>query len=523
MTVLDKENKTRYYRYGNVAIQEMISTSLFLELDDIKGITGKIEIPLEKGVYGIVGSNGSGKSTIMSLLSRLVPPYYFRLTNNDYSNNSNIIYNVYGNSNIWHIGNGKIERRDKNEEIRFYGRYEGSLFYGTRFEDSSKVDSLMADGKITEDLIADADDYIIKSLGHILQDDESYYKEIKRLKNNEIAKSFNIRNLPYFYKINGKLISQYRMSSGECLLLTLLHFLYNSIVRRSIPVEQHTLLLIDEIELALHPIAIKRLIERLKKLADESKNLTCIVSSHSLEVIRNIHPSNLFNLKTEPSDSGNITFTVDNPSYPCYLMKDIYAHNGYDFVILVEDKLAKKIVDKTILKLKLGQNKLINVILVGGWTNVFDLHKTFIKENTLGISTKIISVIDGDVQSQAKPKFKNMDHAFLPVASIEKFLLSQLIMEKNATIKKCIKDTIFVGITSLDSFIREYLIAEEDSRNNIKYEEDNDGKRLYRKLKNYCNAERHISEDELIDIIFHLIEQNINLDDFENTLKDMLC
>ena len=57
-------------------------------------------------------------------------------------------------------------------------------------------------------------------------------------------------------------------------------------------------------------------------------------------------------------------------SYHCYLMKDIYMHNGYDFVILVEDVLAARIVEKSLLKLQLRQNKLINIVPVGGWNNV---------------------------------------------------------------------------------------------------------------------------------------------------------
>lgn len=312
------------------------------------------------------------------------------------------------------------------------------------------------------------------------------------------------------------------MSSGECLLISLLHFLYNSIIRKSIPVNHHALLLIDEIELALHPVAVKRLIELLIDLSRKSGNLTCIISSHSLEVIRSVSPTNIFNLKVDSHENGDRYFIAENPSYPCYLMKDIYSHNGYDFVILVEDSLAAKVVEKSLVKLQLRENKLICVIPVGGWSNVYELHNTLSRENTLGISTKILSVIDGDVKSQATKKFKNLPHMFLPVASVEKFLMTNLFTESK--IKKSIKDTFFVGKSSIGDFIHEYQEREESLKNEyekkkVNFEDDKNGKRLYGLFAHFCEIERKISGDSLVDILFHIIEQNINLNDFESTLS----
>lgn len=518
-------NKRIFYE-GNVEVDNENLNMISLTLVNIKGLNGDIEIPLKNDVFGIVGGNGCGKSTIMSMLSKLVPPYTFRLNDSDYVSASSIDFTVGDQTNAWAFNTGRSTKIDKNKEIRFYGRYEGSLFYGTRFEDSSKVDYLMLTGKITSDLLVDADDYVIKTLGYILHGNEDYYKGLKRLRNREVAKKFDINNLPYFYEVNGTIISQYRMSSGECLLISLLHFLHNSINRKSIPTNRRALLLVDEIELALHPVAVKRLIETLIELSHKSTNLTCIISSHSLEVIRSIPPSNLFNITTNISPNGERRFHIDNPIYPCYLMKDIYSHSGYDFVIMVEDVLAAKVVEKALTKLQLRASKLINVVPIGGWNNVYDLHKTFSKENTLGPSTKILSVIDGDVRSDADAKFKNLPHIFLPVPSVEKFLLYNLFAQ--TTIRKCIKDTIFIGEKSIDEFAKEYTDSENKKKEDCesKKEEfisDKDGKRLYRKFKHFCETERKISEDALIDIIFSIIENNVPMDEFEEFLKTALC
>jgi energy-coupling factor transporter ATP-binding protein EcfA2 len=200
----------KIYKNGNIIFEDSYYT-LAVDIYKIKGLSGSIEIPLKNGVYAITGSNGSGKSTILSVLSRLVPPYIFRFTDVDYLSDSKIVFKVKNILNTWSFKNGKYTK-DSMEDIRFEGRYEGSLFYGKRFEDSNKVDELMLNGKITNDLLIDAEDYIIKTLGFILQGNEKYYNNIKRLKNKYITEDFELKNLPYFYESNGKLISQFSMA-----------------------------------------------------------------------------------------------------------------------------------------------------------------------------------------------------------------------------------------------------------------------------------------------------------------------
>lgn len=519
-------NIEKGFLQGNMDIDEKNSTSLLLNFHNIKGISGKLEIPLKNDVYGIVGNNGTGKSTIISLLSEYVPPYQLRLTNLDYADDSVVSLSVYNQINTRKFVNNRFDKvYSVNDGIRFNGRYEGSLFFGRRFDNLKDVDSLIFEGKIKPEDMVEADEFVVKKMGYILHNDENYYK-LKRLRR-ETVRNYKLKNTAYFYDINGKLINQYRMSSGECLLLSLLHFLYYSVLEKSIPADKHALLLIDEIELALHPIATKRLIELVKEISNTSNNLTSIVSSHSLEVIRSIPANNLFNLKIESTDNIKKVVFVENPIYPCYLMKDIYSHNGFDFVILVEDGLASKIVDKALLKLKLRQNRLINITIAGGWTNIFDLHKSLERENTLGLSTKVISIIDGDVKSDAGKKFKNLCHTFLPIESVEKFLLSNLVNNKNSEIKKYIKDTIFTGVKSIDEFVRGYLEKEESTKkrykkSGIEFEPDKNGKRLYGELKNFCDSERKISEDKLIDILFNAIELYVDLSSFEKKLTEII-
>lgn len=329
-------------------------SNLKLEINQIKNINNAIlEFPIERGIYCLAGSNGCGKSTVMSCLAQLVFSSSLNILNNeDFSNNSYVKFSYDTKQTIWSFNSSQNKWKSDvsiQNRLHFNGMYEGSLFYGTRFNDSLIVDELVKNGSISMDSIVDADIYIKQKLSYIIHGDLSHYQYLKRVRNKNIAKVAHLKNTPYFQVFNNNLVSQYRMSSGECLLISLLHFIYNALIRRSLPDNQPVLMLIDEIELALHPVAISRLIDLLYEIINEHENLTVILTSHSPEVIHKINPNNLFVIEAITNNSFNII----NPCYPSYAIRDVYIHDGFDYIILVEDVLAKYIVDTTIKKLGL--------------------------------------------------------------------------------------------------------------------------------------------------------------------------
>lgn len=497
-------------------------SNVTMTIHGIKGIKhGIIELPVENGIYAIVGNNGTGKSTIMSCLAQLISRHNLGLLKpEDYSIDSYIEFIYETKKDKWYCEDGFWKTDTFPHSLKFNGTYEGSLFYGMRFKDSKNVDELMENGNIMEEDIVDADLYIQESLGRILHGTSTYYSNIKRIRNRYIAEKLGLKNTPYFMTTGSSLISQYRMSSGECLLISLLHFIYNSIIRRSLSKKEPIIMLMDEIELALHPVAIINLLDLLQKLVDEYNNLSIILTSHSPEVIRKIKPNNVYKIERS-EDEGN-SFNIVNPCYPSYAIRDIYTHDGFDNLLLVEDELAKLIVKNTIEELKINRSRLINVLPVGGWQNVLKLQHDLISNNILGVGKQVFSILDGDVQAIISEEYKSIKKIFLPINSIEKYLLNVLISHVDYKIKKSINDSLF-SIESIDTVIRKYLDNEEElkSRLNTRYKSDNDGKRLYQiLLKNL--SQRKVSESEFINVLFQIIKENVNFDGFKAQLLKAL-
>lgn len=253
---------------------------LDIEISEIKNIKkAKVSIPLNRGIYGIIGNNGTGKSTIMTCLAQAVFSHSLdALREEDINEESYVLLSDGEKTAKWFRQGDKWKTvENPRKRVHYDGMYEGSLFYGTRFNDSKIVDDLLATSQIHDEDIVEADDYIKDNLSYILHGNYSFYRTLKRIRNKKIAANLELENTPYFQEYRGKLISQYRMSSGECLLVSLLHFIYNAIVRRSLPQDKPIIMLIDEIELALHPIAVVRLLDLLRELIDQHHNLVVIL------------------------------------------------------------------------------------------------------------------------------------------------------------------------------------------------------------------------------------------------------
>ena len=79
-----------------------------------------------------------------------------------------------------------------------------------------------------------------------------------------------------------------------------------------------------------------------------------------------------------------------------------------------------------------------------------------VTNNVLGVGKKVISVLDGDIQSkcQSEKKYRASAKLFLPIPSIEKYLKDKLIDNLDSKNKKKINDTFF-SVSSLDSVISE--------------------------------------------------------------------
>ena len=477
-----------------------------INISHIKNIKkAGLEVPFDNGIYTFVGANGCGKSSLMLCMAQLLSKYQLRkLQDGDIDNSSFVEYRVGGIVQKW-CWKSSNHLMSKGQSIKYNGMYEGSLFYGTRFEDSTNIEQMIQKGKITEEKIADADQQVKDQLSYIIHGDYMHYRTLMRLKNKKVADELGITNRPCFIRVGTSLISQYRMSSGECLLISLLHFLYNSIERRSLPEDKKVLVLIDELELALHPIAINRLMEYLQKLVNEHSNLVIYLSSHSPEVIRRMRPSSLYRLN---NDNGNLT--LESNCYPSYLIRDLYSNVTPDFLLLVEDHLAQLVVNRVLSMNNLRSSKLIHCVPVGGADNVLELHKELYSKKILGTNTEIVSVLDGDMEGKLNKEQKKFPHLFLPILSVEKFLYSVIKENTNLTLRRIINDKYFI-VSSLSDIVAEY------NKGTLEGATDNN-KNFYGVLIKHL-ASIGTSEDIFVSGLCDDIINNVNFTKFINALK----
>lgn len=493
-----------------------MTENLTLEINNLRSIKDfKISLPIKKGVYAITGSNGIGKSTVLNALSKVVYKSalnsYFKF---DGDENSKIRYS-YKDKQISYIRTPQQwqANQDEKDDISFKGIYEASLIYGNRFSDANKsLLSKTRNFKEEEQYYIKADNELINSLSEILGDKAGYYESLYRFKSREYAEKQGFKNTPYFIKIKNKIIHQLIMSSGEFLLIGLLDYIYKRIkYNLKNNYDELSVLILDEIELALHPSAQNRLIAFLNEIANQY-NFCIFFSTHSPQILSKIEPSKIYHL--ERKCSGCIE--VNNPCYPAYATRVIYEPMGFDLVITVEDELAKYVIQKVINDNQLNKNKLIKIIPTGGWEKTLELSDDFIKSVTLGTQCKILTILDGDIKNEFNKKYNGhhymkLPHIFLPIPSIEKYLGKNLIESPNDQLIDKIGEQFF-QVRRIEDILDDYK---------ENFAKDSNKKQLFKLLLN-CFEDTGGNGEVFKKDICEIIYQNIINDDNLKKIKSII-
>ena len=472
-----------------------------MKIHNIKNISDfQFEIPTEKGLYALTGENASGKSTIISCAASAfyVPSFddYFGTP----KEGAYIEFEFDEKKRTVCEKNGRWKK--PSEFLGITGFYEGSIVFGNRFKDIeynllSKLSTVSKEGLIA------ASSFVKENLGIILHDDKEYYSRLYVLADDE-AKKMRLKRKTYYYENKGTTISQLNMSTGENLLLTILDSIERRIKKGNYG-QNPAFMFLDEIELALHSSALRRLVFFLSEIA-EKNNTVVLFSTHSIELIRSIVPQHIFYLQNYVDG----TLEIINPCYPVYATRNLESSNyGHDFIIMVEDDLAKEIVEKILRKERLLANKRILVISVGGWTQVIRFAYDSIRSNLALSTTKILIILDRDIKDSVNGFMKKENIGFsnkpnfLPIKSLEKYLLEKLVINVDQIIFRELNDYVFQG-KSLDDIIKGYKKEQEQKK-----EKDKNGKILYSVLEHELFQIRKNTKD-LVEIIINYIFSSDN-------------
>ncbi|WP_122284274.1 AAA family ATPase [Pseudomonas syringae group genomosp. 3] len=341
-------------------------------LSNVKSIKNlEFEIP-PQGVWVVTGLNGSGKTSLFGALYRLGAQHAFQKY---YKNNSSldevdsfhdarIQYSLAGVDVVYRYGGQ-----------RWRATPRGNAYLLQKFPYKT-VDYIEANGARVEpfpDEVKDLKNHLAKKdvrefmaevLGDIKWLQLCYVNTRRGQGNDAYLIQTVLEGVKRFY-------SEKNFSLGELCVLKL--------AKKITAVAPGSLLLIDEVEMALHPLAQVRLLKKVIEAAAQKK-LTVLFSTHSATLIKNISHKNLIFLK--PDSKGNVD--VHRAAYPAQVLGEIAFDDEYgaDFIFYVEDKHAQilltqmcdKYIDQIAPK-KAGRPQ-YRVVPVGGFVQVIEMLKS---------------------------------------------------------------------------------------------------------------------------------------------------
>ncbi|MDI1227586.1 MAG: AAA family ATPase [bacterium] len=347
------------------------------------------------GVYLLSGTNGSGKTSLLACLRRIGHGHAFPLHFAS-SQHSDTLDN-FGGASITYTNNVQSvtyayggERwvptpRTNNNLLGSFG-YSSVLYIGAT---ADRITPRPED--FNPRRIRAARQPIVDAANRIFS--TTKFNDLKNINLTTGAgnSAFLLQLTP---SPKAKYVSERNFSLGELCILKL--------IRNLIDCQQNSLVLIDELELALHPRVQLELLSYLEEMAVQ-KNLTVIVSTHSVTLLKGMDRGNIYLL--ERDTLGKVSCRTG--CYPTYILGNIAygEERAPDVVIYVEDDAAmyatNALVQLSITNKFRNEPSLfptVQVIPVGAFISVIRFLEP--SRALLPTTTKSFAVLDADVKNE---------------------------------------------------------------------------------------------------------------------------
>ena len=343
-----------------------------ITISNLRNITSLgFDVPIS-GVYVLTGSNGSGKTSLLMALSRIFDKNAFnglrigRSVGMDEFFNTEFTYVDGAQTVSYKRSNRGWEPSPRGVDIKALFPFSEGRFItttGFRFYQPDTKTFYKRGGRI---VYTAADNEIKQGLNEVFctnKFDNLQYVTVRNKRGRQ--KTLHRDNILYVIKEVHNVYTEVHFSLGERLILNTLDFIQG--------VQNGALLLIDEIELALHPIAQIRFFNLIKQIA-QIKHLTCIISTHSASLIK--IADRRFYLENV---GGNVRVLDD--CAPAYILKDLTLPGDTcpDYVFFVEDVMALRYLREVlrVYQQSEDQHVFFNVTYVGGYEQVIRLTEQF--------------------------------------------------------------------------------------------------------------------------------------------------
>lgn len=368
-----------------------------ITLKNIKKINS-LEFTLPRaGVYLLTGLNGVGKTSLLAALYRIGSSHAFQKyykTNVfeerlDSYDNAQVIYEINGKEVAYRYG-GMRWRATPNKESKLLLEFP---YPSVKFIEvnASRVEPYP--NEIKNKRGRSVDDSIKYFMCYVLNDrkwlDLKYVNTQRGTGNRAYLLPYKKSNVTYYY-------SEKNFSLGELCVLRL--------ACKMSDVVDNSLMLIDEVEMALHPQAQVRLLEKVQEISEE-KNLTVLFSTHSATLVKAIDRKSIIYLDaTAPGHFKSI-----HDVYPARVLGEIAFDDeqSVDYIFFVEDSQAKMLLEQMLgyyYSLKDSSDvflPLYKVVPIGGFVQVLEM---------LGRSSQIFpshvkqyAFLDKDVKDESLP------------------------------------------------------------------------------------------------------------------------